>query len=134
MGKQILGCLFGRESHFIFAVRERFHLRKQNFIKLGGAYVTSTGGPSSIKSDKCPIRWTDSSNGNMGKRCVAAGCSNTHRDGVSLHKFPKDASLRRSGSGKSSERERTGRNRANTASCAVHILRSRVSSLIRLWL
>ena len=30
----------------------------------------------------------------MGKRCVAAGCSNTHRDGVSLHKFPKDASLR----------------------------------------
>ena len=34
-GKKIykfLGCLFGRESHFIFAVRERFHLRKQTFI------------------------------------------------------------------------------------------------------
>ena len=42
------GCLFGRESHFIFAVRERFHLLKQNFIKLGRAYVTSTGEPSKL--------------------------------------------------------------------------------------
>ena len=45
---KFFGCLFGRESQFIFAVRERFHLRKQNFIKLGGAYVTSTGEPSKL--------------------------------------------------------------------------------------
>ena len=30
--------------------RKRFYFRKQNFIKLGGAYVTSTGGTSSIKA------------------------------------------------------------------------------------
>ena len=30
----------------------------------------------------------------MGKRCVAAGCSSTHRDGVSLFHFPRDPSLR----------------------------------------
>ena len=28
-------------------------------------------------------------------RCVAAGCSNTHRDGVSLFMFPKKESLRK---------------------------------------
>ncbi len=27
-------------------------------------------------------------------RCVAAGCSKTHKDGVGLFDFPKDASLR----------------------------------------
>ena len=31
----------------------------------------------------------------MGKRCVVAGCSNTHKDGVSLFKFPSDKKLRR---------------------------------------
>ena len=30
----------------------------------------------------------------MVKRCVAAGCSNTNADGVSLFKFPKDEKLR----------------------------------------
>ena len=30
----------------------------------------------------------------MVKRCVAAGCSNTHSDGVSLFHFPRDPSLR----------------------------------------
>ena len=30
----------------------------------------------------------------MVKRCVAAGCSNTNADGVSLYKFPKDDALR----------------------------------------
>lgn len=30
----------------------------------------------------------------MPARCVAAACSNTHRDGVSLFKFPKDPFLR----------------------------------------
>ena len=32
---------------------------------------------------------------NMGKRCVVAGCSNSHKDGVSLFKFPTDKKLRR---------------------------------------
>ena len=31
----------------------------------------------------------------MVKRCVAAGCSSTNSDGVSLHLFPKDQSLRK---------------------------------------
>ncbi len=30
----------------------------------------------------------------MVNRCVAAGCSNTHNDGVSLHKFPIDPVLK----------------------------------------
>ena len=30
----------------------------------------------------------------MVNRCVTAGCSNTHRDGVSLFKFPSDPKLR----------------------------------------
>ena len=30
----------------------------------------------------------------MVKSCVAANCSNTYRDGVSLFKFPKDPALR----------------------------------------
>ena len=30
----------------------------------------------------------------MGKRCVAAGCSNTNADGVSLFCFPRNQSLR----------------------------------------
>ena len=30
----------------------------------------------------------------MVNRCVAAGCSNTHSDHVSLHKFPADPELR----------------------------------------
>ena len=33
--------------------------------------------------------------GTMGRRCVAAGCSNTHSDSISMHKFPKDPELRR---------------------------------------
>ena len=28
-------------------------------------------------------------------RCVAAGCSHTNKDGVSLYKFPKDSGLRK---------------------------------------
>ena len=28
-------------------------------------------------------------------RCIAYGCSGVHSDGVSLHKFPKDSTLRR---------------------------------------
>ena len=31
----------------------------------------------------------------MGKRCVAAGCSLTHKDGVHLYGFPKDPALRK---------------------------------------
>ena len=31
----------------------------------------------------------------MVKRCVAAGCSSTNRDGISLFGFPKDSSLRK---------------------------------------
>jgi hypothetical protein len=30
----------------------------------------------------------------MGKRCVAANCDSTHKDGVSLFTFPKDAHVR----------------------------------------
>ena len=30
----------------------------------------------------------------MVKRCIAAGCSNTHKDGVSLFQFPRDHQLR----------------------------------------
>ena len=30
----------------------------------------------------------------MVRRCVAAGCSNTHSHNVSMHKFPKDPELR----------------------------------------
>ena len=33
----------------------------------------------------------------MGKRCVIGGCSNTNRDGVSVHKFPKGEALRENG-------------------------------------
>ena len=33
--------------------------------------------------------------GTMGRRGVAAGCSNTHRDSISMHMFPKDLELRR---------------------------------------
>ena len=29
----------------------------------------------------------------MGKRCVIGGCSNTNRDGVNVHKLPKDEAL-----------------------------------------
>ena len=32
--------------------------------------------------------------GTMGRRCVAAGWSNTHSDSISMHKFPKDPELR----------------------------------------
>ncbi|PIK35597.1 hypothetical protein BSL78_27577 [Apostichopus japonicus] len=31
----------------------------------------------------------------MGKRCVVGGCSNTHQQNVSLHKFPKDSKYHR---------------------------------------
>ena len=31
----------------------------------------------------------------MSKRCVAAGCSSTHKDGVHLYGFPKDSGLRK---------------------------------------
>ena len=31
----------------------------------------------------------------MVNKCVAAGCSNAHRDGVSLHRFPSNAGLTR---------------------------------------
>ena len=31
----------------------------------------------------------------MVQRCVAAGCSNTHKDGFSLFRFPKDPKLRK---------------------------------------
>ena len=30
----------------------------------------------------------------MVKRCIAAGCSNTHKDGVSLFQFPRDPQLK----------------------------------------
>ena len=30
----------------------------------------------------------------MGKRCIAAGCSNTHKDNVSLFSFPRNPGLR----------------------------------------
>uniref|UniRef100_A0A1X7TUH2 Uncharacterized protein n=1 Tax=Amphimedon queenslandica TaxID=400682 RepID=A0A1X7TUH2_AMPQE len=30
----------------------------------------------------------------MGKRCVVADCSNSHKDGVSLFKFPEDKKMR----------------------------------------
>ena len=31
----------------------------------------------------------------MVNRCIAAGCSNTHKDGVSLFLLPKDAAMRK---------------------------------------
>jgi hypothetical protein len=31
----------------------------------------------------------------MGKKCVVAGCSNTHKEGVNLFKFPSDKRLKR---------------------------------------
>ena len=31
----------------------------------------------------------------MPSRCIAAGCSNTSKDGVSLHFFPRDPNLRK---------------------------------------
>ena len=31
----------------------------------------------------------------MGKRCVAAGCSSTHKDGVHLYSFPKHPTKRK---------------------------------------
>ena len=31
----------------------------------------------------------------MGRRCIAAGCSNTTKNGVSLHKFPSDKRIRK---------------------------------------
>ena len=31
----------------------------------------------------------------MPTRCIGAGCSNTKKDGVSLHMFPKDPATRR---------------------------------------
>ena len=31
----------------------------------------------------------------MPTRCIVGGCSNTSKDGVSLHRFPKDAALRK---------------------------------------
>ena len=31
---------------------------------------------------------------NMGKRCIAAGCSNNNVDGVSLFRFPRNPALR----------------------------------------
>ena len=31
----------------------------------------------------------------MTRRCVAAGCSNSHKDGYSLYTFPKDLKIRR---------------------------------------
>ena len=40
------------------------------------------------------ISCTGQANDKMVKRCVAAGCSNTNADGVSLYKFPKDEALR----------------------------------------
>lgn len=43
------------------------------------------------------IRWHQISEllgSRMPSRCVAAGCSNAHRDGVSLYRFPKDPVLR----------------------------------------
>jgi hypothetical protein len=30
-----------------------------------------------------------------GKKCIAAGCSNSHKDGISLFKFPSDNKLRK---------------------------------------
>ena len=33
--------------------------------------------------------------GTMWRRRVAAGCSNTHSDSISMHKFPKDSELRK---------------------------------------
>ena len=40
------------------------------------------------------ISCTGQANDKMVKRCVAAGCSNTNADGVSLYNFPKDEALR----------------------------------------
>ena len=31
----------------------------------------------------------------MVRRCVAAGCSNSHSDNVRMHKFPRDPELRK---------------------------------------
>ena len=39
-------------------------------------------------------RCTGQANDKMVKRCVAAGCSNTNADGVSLYKFPRVEILR----------------------------------------
>ena len=52
---------------------------------LGDIYVIRNG-PAEL--DICV------SSNNMVKRCVAAGCSNTHGDGISLISFPRNLSLR----------------------------------------
>ena len=66
-----------------------------------GAYVTSrvrTRGRDTLSSF-CAEHRTKAKTwrfcGTMGRRCVAAGCSNTHSDSISMHKFPKDPELRR---------------------------------------
>ena len=42
----------------------------------------------------CMLRSRDEEQRSMVKRCVAAGCSNTYSDGVSLFHFPKDHARR----------------------------------------
>ena len=48
-----------------------------------------------LRSVRCVVNTCLETCKNMGKKCVAAGCSNKHSDGVSLFLFPADENLRR---------------------------------------
>ena len=57
----------------------------------------------------------------MPSRCATAGCSNTTKDGVSLHRFPSDPKYRRIRTTKVNPiPERSGRDRRNTHSYVTH--------------
>ena len=57
----------------------------------------------------------------MMKRCVAASCSNTYKDGVSLSKFPKDKKLRLQWKNKLREQEQNGKDPVNILTSAAAI-------------
>lgn len=63
----------------------------------------------------------------MPKRCVAYGCGNTNKDGVSLFTFPRDVSLKK----KWEDQDKTsGLDLHSILSCAAVILLLSVLSLI----
>lgn len=68
----------------------------------------------------------------MVNRCVAAGCSNTPSDRVSLFKFLEMAPWDGSGKDKSSEAELNGRRRINRFSVATILLKTALKWTVRL--
>ena len=69
-------------------------------------------------------------------RCVAAGCSHTNKDGISLYKFPKDSSLRKKWADQVEGPEINGR-QLTLHSYAVGTLRTvalnQIASCLKLW-